>query len=333
VGIDPSNAVSAATDAVTINIRPFGAAFDLTGEWTVNGGLAQISQSGANLTLVDNRGQGSSWFYTSGNTIGMKGTKIFGTIDTTVADQGRILFSNGVVWQRLQLGGQWLFNGQLATVTQNRSALTFSQGGTSFAGSLTTPTTVRIVVGTTVVQGTLSGATINFANGMSLLKLDLPLNFSSSMTGAAQIIQNGTTTLTFVDGFGHTSTGNWINTTQMVSNDAKGMGSNVNGKIFWSNGDVWSEVLTMQGTKSGAAGTTSIVATPSLITLTDTNGAVSHARLVNSSTIVVIDGAMNGLTGSRGNGQIAWSNGAVWTNFDFNALSALFWMVTKYPFP
>ncbi len=333
VGIDPSNAVSSTTDAVTIDIRPFGSAFDLTGEWTVSGGLAQISQSGANLTLVDNKGQGSNWFYTSGNTIGMKGTKIFGTIDTTVADQGRIVFSNGVIWQRLQLGGTWLFNGALATVTQNRSALTFSQGGTSFSGSLTTPTTIRIVLGTTVVQGTLSGGTINFANGMQLLKLDLPLNFSSSKTGPSQILQDGTTTLTFVDGTGHTSTGNWINTTQMVSNDAKGMGSIRNGTIFWSNGDVWSENLTMQGTKVGAAGTTSIVATPTLITLTDTNGAVSHARLVNSSTIVVIDGAMNGLTGSRGNGQITWSNGAVWTNFDFNALSALFWMVQKYPFP
>jgi hypothetical protein len=299
----------------------------------VSGGLAQISQSGANLTMVDNKGQGSSWFYTSGNTIGMNGTKIFGTIDTTVADQGRIVFSNGVIWQRLQLGGNWLFNGGLATVTQNRSALTFSQGGTSFSGSLTTPTTVRIVLGTTVVQGTLNGGTINFANGMQLLKLDLPLNFSSSKTGPSQILQDGTTTLTFVDGTGHTSTGNWINTTQMVSNDAKGMGSIRNGTIFWSNGDVWSENLTMQGTKVGATGTTSIVATPTLITLTDTNGAVSHARLVNASTIVVIDGAMNGLTGSRGNGQITWSNGAVWTNFDFNALSALFWMVQKYPFP
>ena len=31
------------------------------------------------------------------------------------------------------------------------------------------------------------------------------------------------------------------------------------------------------------------MATPTLITLTDTNGAVSHAQLVNSTTIVVIE--------------------------------------------
>jgi hypothetical protein len=295
--------------------------------------LAQVSQSGANLTLVDNKGSGSSWFYTSGNTIGMKGSNIVGTIDTTVADQGRIVFSNNVIWQRLQLGGQWILNGQLATITQNRSALTFTQGASSFSGSLLTPTTVRIVVGTTVVQGTLSGGTISFGNGQTWLKLDLPLSFNSSQTGFSQIIQNGTTALTFIDGLGHSSTGNWINSTQLVSNDAKGVGSVSNGKIVWSNGDVWSEILTMQGTRIGATGTTLIVATPTLITLTDTNGAVSHARLVNATTIVVIDGAMSGVTGSRGNGTINWSNGAVWANFDFNALDALFSMVTKYPFP
>jgi hypothetical protein len=40
-----------------------------------------------------------------------------------------------------------------------------------------------------------------------------------------------------------------------------------------------------------------------------------------------------GLTGSRKNGSILWSNGVSWNNFDFNALDALFSMVTAYPFP
>ena len=42
---------------------------------------------------------------------------------------------------------------------------------------------------------------------------------------------------------------------------------------------------------------------------------------------------MAGLIGTRKNGQILWSNGTVWNNFDYNGLNALFFGVTTFPFP
>ena len=63
----------------------------------------------------------------------------------------------------------------------------------------------------------------------------------------------------------------------------------------------------------------------------DSNGAVSHAQVQSSGTVVGLDGPLSGLTATRQNGQLAWSNGAVWNNFDFNALNAFFEMATGYP--
>ena len=59
-----------------------------------------------------------------------------------------------------------------------------------------------------------------------------------------------------------------------------------------------------------------------MITFTDTNGAVSHVQLQSRTTLVGLDGAMQGLTATRLNGKLFWSNGAVWDNFDFNAVNA-----------
>jgi len=36
------------------------------------------------------------------------------------------------------------------------------------------------------------------------------------------------------------------------------------------------------------------------------------------------DKALTGVTGNRSTGRIVWSGGTVWSEFDFNALNALF---------
>jgi hypothetical protein len=64
------------------------------------------------------------------------------------------------------------------------------------------------------------------------------------------------------------------------------------------------------------------------IILTDTNGATSHVQLQSPTTVIGLDGSLKGLTATRSNGQIIWSNGATWGGFDFNALNALFEMGT-----
>jgi hypothetical protein len=85
--------------------------------------------------------------------------------------------------------------------------------------------------------------------------------------------------------------------------------------INWSNSIVW--------TKTNAV--------PLLITLTDSNGAVSHAQLTSPNSLIGLDGEMQGLTAMRVNGELFWSNGAFWANFDMNSINALFEMGTGYP--
>ena len=70
---------------------------------------------------------------------------------------------------------------------------------------------------------------------------------------------------------------------------------------------------------------------PQLITFTDASNTISHVKLLTSSTLVGLDGSLNGVQGTRLNGKIFWSNGQVWDNFDFNALNAFFEMGTGYP--
>ena len=82
--------------------------------------------------------------------------------------------------------------------------------------------------------------------------------------------------------------------------------------LAWQDGSLWTQ--------------TNVV--PLTITFTDTNGAVSHVQLQSRTMLIGLDGPLSGLTGTRQNGQIVWSDGTVWDAFDFNALNALFEMAT-----
>jgi hypothetical protein len=257
----------------------------------------------------------------------------------TTADNGRIVWSDGTVWRRMSLGGQWVVNGggytnAMASITQNGVALTFYVGSQSSSGSLINQSQVRAINFGNAV-GTISSGTISFNNGQVWRKLDLPMNYTSSLGGGqAQILSNGTTTLTVIDSFGNATTAHFTDPTHLLSGDAKGIGTIDNGTITWANGDVWSELLTITGSKNGS-GTTTITATPTSLTLSDGTSTV-QARITGPNSIVITSGTSampTGLTGTRKNGSVVWSNGVVWNNFDFNALNSLFTMATKYPFP
>lgn len=170
-------------------------------------------------------------------------------------------------------------------------------------------------------------------NGQVWVKLDLPNTYLSSLGGQAQVIQNGTTTLTFINNLGQSSAGSWIDTHHVTAFGGL-IGTVGGGKISWSNGDIWSENFLIFGTKNGS-GTTTIGATPNGITITDSNGAISHIQLLNFSTAVGLDGPMAGLTATKFQGKLIWKSGstvvAVWDNFDLNALCAIFEMATGYP--
>jgi len=70
---------------------------------------------------------------------------------------------------------------------------------------------------------------------------------------------------------------------------------------------------------------------PLLISSYDCNGILSHLKLLTPTTLIGLDGSLKGITGTRLNGKIFWSNGQIWDDFDFNALNAFFEMGTAYP--
>ena len=61
-------------------------------------------------------------------------------------------------------------------------------------------------------------------------------------------------------------------------------------------------------------------------TASDQNGAVSHLGLQSATILVGLDGPLQGVTGTRANDAIDWSNGAIWANFEFNPLNVFFEM-------
>src|SRR5579872_695945 len=130
------------------------------------------------------------------------------------------------------------------------------------------------------------------------------------------VVQNGTNTLVFVDGLGNTSLGAQLTATtgsaDLYPGDIATFSST---KVTWQDGTIW----------------TRVDSPPLLITVTDSSGAVSHVQLLSSTTFVGLNGPLQGVTGTRANGKITWSNGVVWQDFDLDALTALFEMGTGFP--
>jgi len=56
----------------------------------------------------------------------------------------------------------------------------------------------------------------------------------------------------------------------------------------------------------------------------DPSGGVSQVQLLTAMAFIGADKALTGVTGNRSTGRIVWSGGTVWSEFDFNALNALF---------
>jgi hypothetical protein len=119
----------------------------------------------------------------------------------------------------------------------------------------------------------------------------------------------------FVNEFGMMALGTFNGGTATVADWNGDVATFANGNIGWSDGSVWNQATTP----------------PVTIAATDVNGAVSHVQVLSATTLVGLDGSLGGVTGTRSNGQVVWSNGVVWNNFDFNALNALFEMSTLSP--
>ncbi len=290
---------SAAAVQVGINVSNLGAQFDLSGPWLVvnssgaTAGLGSIVQNGPGLTFVNANGGSSSGQYISANQItatNLNGAgPAVGTIDVSTADQGRIAWSDGSVWLRVSLGGQWAVASgattNLASITQAGNLVTLINGTSTTSATIgyNSPLSQLQLQLSNNTSITLTDDSFTW-NGQMWTKLDLPTNYTSSFGGSASVVQNGTTSLMFVNNQGQTSPGYWISPTQVVAtafgNEVGTVGS---GAINWSTGEVWSENVVLNGTKVGASGAVSIAATPSLAVLSNQYSVTSYVNSANSS--------------------------------------------------
>jgi CSLREA domain-containing protein len=276
-------------------IRPL----DLTGVWLVTSpagvaqGLGHISSSGATLTIVNSTGASTTGSLSNANRItaaSLDGNaNVLGTVDTSTADNGRITWSDGFVWTRVSLGGQWAVTSggttTLASITQSGSQATLTNGAT------TTVTTIVYNSTQGQLQLQLSNNTVvalandSFTlNGQVWKKLDLPVNYTTSFGGGAvSVVQNGTTSLAFVNSQGQKSPGFWLSSTQVVATAfGNEVGTLANGAITWSTGEIWTENVVLNGTRNGASGATSVAAAPSIAVLPNQYTILSYVNSANA---------------------------------------------------
>jgi len=57
------------------------------------------------------------------------------------------------------------------------------------------------------------------------------------------------------------------------------------------------------------------------------NGLISH--LYSATILDTLQSSLPGVIGTRVNDEIEWSNGDVWANFDYDAINALFEMLSE----
>lgn len=316
---------------------------DLPANYTNQSGAAtQVIQNGTSLTFVDKFGNTSPGVWISP-------TQVSATAwgETATTGLGRLLWQDGSVWsENLVLSGTRNGSGAITISAAPSQVSVFdflnTMGQpvhlvqTSTSNVIFIDATGHISLGTFLDAAKTKLTTPYFPNDVATISNDFStLTWSDGFvwTKAAtssitvtdytnqngvpvHLIQNGTSQIAFVDGLGRTSLGTMLSPTTAQADHYPGDVATFSGNtVTWQDGFVWTQTNAL----------------PLMTTFTDTNGAVSHLQLTSSTTLIGLDGAAGGLTGTRHNGQIVWSNGAVWNNLDVNALNSLFEMGTGYP--
>jgi hypothetical protein len=250
--------------------------------------------------------------------------------DVAIVNSGTINWSDGNFWTQSEPPALPVTildyinpaNGLTMHVVQNSTgSVTFVNGGSSLALGVMNNPTQATVADWGNDAATFSPGRINWSDGTVWLQTAAPANrltlttYVAAANGlVANLVQNGTSTGVFVNEFGMMALGTFNGGTATVADWNGDVATFANGNIGWSDGSVWNQATTP----------------PVTIAATDVNGAVSHVQVLSATTLVGLDGSLGGVTGTRSNGQVVWSNGVVWNNFDFNALNALFEMSTGY---
>ena len=158
-------------------------------------------------------------------------------------------------------------------------------------------------------------AEINILETRALLAIDISGTWFNN--NQSTDIQQNSDQLVLTNEFGQSTTGRFINGTQVVADQWNGITGTIEGdRINWSNNTIWTR---NQETFPNVAGTwyfgsqvTSIAQNGQSIILTNEQGVSSQGRFLSSNEIIADD--WGPLRGSLVNtGTIDWANGDRWT--------------------
>ncbi len=295
------------------------------------GAPVSISQDGANITFTDKYGHTATGAWVTPTTL-----TAFG--ETVTIGNGQLFWSSGVTWSQsfsvtgTQNRGDQVTLNALANavsvanyVDQNGKSTYVVSNGTMKVAIIDSQGEMFLGIFSDTVHASFSGyvggngqfigGPIYWQNGdvwtpTSATGASPPVvtHYTNSVGVATHVVQNGTNTVIFIDMLGEISlatlTGN-LAVDPRYAGDTATFGTNT---VTWQDGNVWTETANP----------------PVNVIATIQNGGVSHLQLTSATTLVGLDGPMQGMTGTRVNNEIDWSNGTVWSNFDYDLLDALF---------
>ncbi|MBI3860436.1 MAG: fibronectin type III domain-containing protein [Planctomycetia bacterium] len=316
------------------------------------GARVHIFQNGSALTFSDRNGKTSPGTWVSP-------TQLFGYGETVTIGSGpfsgQLIWDDGTIWSAVvHLTGTNNGSGvtTIAAVPSKVLVTDYLTGSGLTVHTVQTGTTNIVFVGSTgvMVLGTYSnpntnvpqatapnypgytasivGNTITWTNGKPAdtvvwTKTTVPAasisvtDYTNQNGVPVHLVTNGTNMFVIVDGLGNTSLGHFLTATTGVADAYPTDIATFSGsKVFWSDGIfVWTQTANP----------------PLLITATDQNNAISHLAFQSATILIGLDGPLKGVTGTRVNDEIEWTNGAVWVNLGYDLLSALFELGTGFP--
>lgn len=315
---------------------------DLPADYTNQGGATvHIIQNGASVQFVDKLGNVSAGHWISP-------TQLYANLwnETVTTATGKLLWQDGSIWsENLVLSGVKP-DGSPITVSATPSqvsvfdyvnasdkAVHLVQTGTN--NVIFVDGTGHMSIGSFISPTQLS--TPYFPNDIATISNDMTritwsdggvwtatartsaitvIDYTNQLGVPVHLVKNGTNQLGFVDGLGRTSLGTMLSATTAQADLYPGDVATFSGNtVSWQDGYTWTQ--------------TAVV--PLMIMFTDTNGAVSHVKVTGPTTMAGLDRALQGLTATRQNNKLIWSNGQIWNISDLNALHAFFEMGTGYP--
>jgi hypothetical protein len=299
-------------------------------DYTIAGGTSHVIQNGTQtLVFINEHGNAvlGNWISPTRAIVPAWGG------DVATFGAGQINWSDGSLWNQNAPAALPVTvvdyinatNGLTAHVVQNgmNTVAFVNEYGSLVLGVMNNSTQAMVAAWGNDVATFASGR-INWSDGSiwnvtmnPLAKLTLS-DYAEVGNGlTAHLVRNGTATAVFVNEQGALVLGTFSSSTQATvaawNND---VATTSNGNINWSDGSVW----------TGLA-----IAAPVLVAVTDTNAGVSTVQFLTATKLIGRAGPLQGVTGTRQNDEIVWSNAEVWTNFDLSAINALFEMGTGYP--